>query len=133
MNANNNDLDKNTRKWMSESGLEKPDSGFTHRVMEQVEARKKRSPIRSNGNIWHILLAVLVPLAYFGYSYNAGGGVVGGLSLQTELQPYIRVFELVVERLAIDMSAPLVPLGIAAIVALLAFDRLILRSLSYSR
>lgn len=133
MNTNDNDLDKNTRKWMNESGLERPHPDFTHRVMEQVEARKKRSSLRSNGNIWNILLAVLLPLAYFGYSYNTGGGVAGGFSLQTELQPYIRVFQLIVEKLAIDMSAPLVPLGIAAIVALLAFDRLILRSLSYNR
>jgi len=130
----NNDLDKSTRQWMNESGLEKPSRDFTKQVMEQVEKKPRLYPYKRGGNLLNILMAVLIPIAYFIYNYMTGGSVLPvGFSLQTEMQPYVRVFQLVVEKLAVDMSTPLVPLGIIAIVALLAFDRLIFRSVSYNR
>lgn len=129
-----NDLDKSTRQWMNESGLEEPSLDFTRQVMEQVEKKPRLYPYKRGGNLFNILVAVLIPAAYFIYNFmTLGSPLPGGFSLQTEMQPYIRVFQLVVEKLALDMSTPLVPLGIIAIVALLAFDRLILRSLSFNR
>jgi len=129
-----NDLDKRTRQWMNESGLEQPSMAFTKQVMEQVEKKPRLYPYKRGGNLFNILMAVLIPVAYFSYNYMTGGSLLpGGFNLQTEMQPYVRVFQLVVEKLALDMSTPLVPLGMIAIVALLAFDRLILRSLSFNR
>ena len=131
---NPNDLDKSTRRWMGETGLEKPSADFTKLVMEQVEKKPRLYPYKRGGNLFNTLLAVLVPIAYFAYNYMSGGSLLpGGFNLQTEAQPYVRVFQIVVEKMALDMSTPLVPLGIIAIVALLAFDRLILRSLSLNR
>ena len=128
------DLDESTRQWINEAGKEKPSVDFTKRVMEKVELKPRLYPVRSGGNLFNILLAVMVPIAYLIYTYWSSGSLLpGGFSLQAEAEPYIRVFQLVVERLALDMAAPLVPLGIIAIVALLAFDRLILRSFSFNR
>lgn len=128
------DLDKTTRQWIKQAGKEKPSMDFTKRVMEKVELKPGFYPGTRGGNLFNILVAVIVPIAYLIYTYLSSGSLLpGGLSLQTEVEPYVRVFQLVVEKLALDMSTPLVPLGIIAIIALLAFDRLILRSLSFNR
>ena len=131
MNRQEINPDDRTRKWLNESGLERPSDDFTQRVMAQVEVRKKIYPYKRDSNLWQILLAVVLPVAYFVYRYATGASILpGGISLQQEVQPYVHVFQLLLERITLDFSTPIVPLGIIAIVALLAFDRLILRSLS---
>ena len=134
MNMQHTDPDKKTREWMNESGLERPSDDFTRRVMGQVEVRKRIYPYKKESSVWQILMAVILPVAYFVYRYMTGAPIMpGGFSLQQEMQPYLRVFQLLFDKMAIDFSTPIVPLGIVAIVALLAFDRLILRSLSLHR
>ena len=71
---------------------------------------------------------------YLVYRYFSGSGTLPAeVNLQQEVQPYVHIFQLMLEKVTLDMSAPIVPLGIGAIVLLLAFDRFILRSISFSR
>lgn len=129
---NDHQLDQQTRQWMQQTGLDQPAADFTQRVMQGVALNKKLSPLKDKrSNIWNILLAVIVPAAYFFYRYMSGAPLVpGGINLQTEIQPYINIFQLLFSKITVDFSAPIVPLGILAIITLLIFDRLIIRSLS---
>ncbi len=127
-----NKLDQQTRQWMQQTGLDQPAGDFTQRVMQGVEMQKRLAHLKDKrSNIWNILLAVIVPAAYFFYRYMSGAPLLpGGFNLQTELQPYINIFQLLFSKITLDLSAPIVPLGILAIITLLVFDRLIIRSLS---
>jgi len=128
------DPEQQTREWMKASGREKPSEGFTRLVMEKVETKKRLYPYKKDNNIWHYILAVGLPLAYLAYRYFSGSATLpAGASLQHEVQPYVHIFQLILEKVSLDMSTPIVPLGIGAIVLLLAFDRFILRSFSFSK
>jgi len=128
------DPEKQTREWMKESGLEKPSDSFTQLVMEKVETKKRLYPYKKDSNIWNYILGVGLPLAYLLYQYFSGSASLpAGATLQHEVQPYIHVFQLILEKVSIDMSTPIVPLGMGAIVLLLAFDRIILRPFSFNR
>lgn len=134
MKTSYTDPEKQTREWMKESGMEKPSEGFTRLVMEKVETKKRLYPYKKDTNIWHYILAVGLPLVYLAYRYFSGSGTLpAGINLHQEVQPYVRIFHLILEKVTLDMSTPIVPLGIGAIVLLLAFDRFILRSFSFSR
>jgi len=134
MKTSYTDPEKQTREWMKASGKEKPSEGFTRLVMEKVETKKRLYPYKKDNNVWHYILAVGLPLIYLVYRYFSGSGTLPAeVNLQQEVQPYVHIFQLMLEKVTLDMSAPIVPLGIGAIVLLLAFDRFILRSISFSR
>jgi hypothetical protein len=134
MNTKSRDPEKLTREWMNDSGMEKPSGNFTRLVMEKVEMKKHLYPYKKDNNLWHYILAVGLLLLYVGYRYFSGQQLLpAGIDLYNEIQPYIGMLQLLFERVAFDMTTPIVPLGIGAIVLLLTFDQFILRSLSFNR
>ncbi len=132
MNSKNTHIDERTRELLKHTGVEKTGPDFTRKVMSRVEKEKKLHPYKQDNNLWHILLAVVLPVMYFFYQIFTGSeSFLAELDLTLKLQPYIQLFQLLADKLVMDVSTPVVPLGILAIVMLLAFDRFILRSLSF--
>ena len=125
-------MDRRTRELMKISGFKKTREGFTRSVMDKLEKEKRLYPYKKDNTLMHVLLAVGLPILYFLYKILAGGeSFFTGLDLTKEFQPYIQLFHLISDKLIGDISSPIVPLGIFAIVLLLVFDRLILRSFSF--
>lgn len=132
MNSKNTHIDERTRELLKNTGVEKTGTDFTRKVMSRVEKEKKLHPYKQDNTLWHILLAVVLPVMYFLYQIFTGSeSFLAELDLTLKLQPYIQLFQLLADKLVMDVSTPVVPLGILAIVMLLAFDRFILRSLSF--
>lgn len=132
MNSKNTHIDERTRELLKNNGVEKTGPDFTRKVMSRVEMEKKLHPYKQDNTLWHILLAVVLPVMYFSYQIFTGSeSFLAELDITLRVQPYIQLFQLLADKLVMDISTPLVPLGILAIVMLLAFDRFILRSLSF--
>ncbi|MEF8844549.1 MAG: hypothetical protein V5A59_03675 [Bacteroidales bacterium] len=132
MNSKNTHIDERTRELLKNTGVEKTGTDFTRKVMSRVEKEKKLHPYKQDNTLWHILLAVVLPVMYFLYQIFTGSeSFLAELDLTLKFQPYIQLFQLLANKLVMDVSTPVVPLGILAIVMLLAFDRFILRSLSF--
>ncbi|MBS3770087.1 MAG: hypothetical protein V5A47_04185 [Bacteroidales bacterium] len=132
MNSKNTHIDERTRELLKNTGVEKTGTDFTRKVMSRVEKEKKLHPYKQDNTLWHILLAVVLPVMYFLYQIFTGSeSFLAELDLTLKFQPYIQLFQLLADKLVMDVSTPVVPLGILAIVMLLAFDRFILRSLSF--
>ena len=132
MKNKNTDIDQKTRELLKSFGIEKTGTDFTRKVMDKVENEKRLYPFKRDNMMFHILLAIGLPVLYFLFQALTGSGnFLAELDLTMELQPYIQLFQLIADKLVTDISTPIVPLGILAIIMLLAFDRLILRSLSF--
>lgn len=128
----NNYNDKRTRDLLNDSGIEKTSADFTRRVMDRVEKERRLYPYKRDNTLLHILIAIVLPVLYFLIqAFWGGGSIFTDLNLTVDIQPYIQLFHLLTDKLVMDISSPIVPLGLLAIVLLLAFDRLILRSLSF--
>jgi len=124
-------IDEKTRELLKNLGVEKAGADFTRKVMDKVEKEKKLHPYKRDNTLLHILIATGIPVLYFFFQALTGESYLAELNLSVEFEPYIHLFNLLADKLVMDISTPIVPLGILAIVVLLAFDRLILRSLSF--
>lgn len=132
MNNKDIHIDEKTRELLQNTGIERTHAGFTREVMDKVEKEKRLYPYKRDNTLLHILIAVGLPVLYFLFQVLTGSeSFLAELDLTLELQPYIRIFQLLADKMFMDFSTPIVPLGILAIVMLLAFDRFILRSLSF--
>lgn len=132
MNNKDTHIDERTRELLKNTGIEKTGPDFTRKVMDRVEKEKRLQPYKQDNTLWHIVMAIGLPVLYFLFQVLTGSeSFLADLDLTLELQPYIHLFQLIADKLVMDVSTPIVPLGILAIVMLLAFDRYILRSLSF--
>ena len=125
-------IDNKTRELLKNTGIERTRPDFTRKVMDKVEIEKRLYPYKRDNTLLHVLLAIIVPVLYVFFQALTGAeSYLSELNFTLELQPYIHLFKLITDNLVMDFSTPIVPLGILAIVMLLAFDRFILRSLSF--
>ncbi|MFW5916688.1 MAG: hypothetical protein ACOCTM_04360 [Bacteroidota bacterium] len=130
MNTNDKHIDEKIQHLLNNTGLEKAPPGFTRKVMDQVEIEKRLHPYKRDNTFVNILIAIGLPVLYFVFRELTGTSFLAELDLTIELQPYIHLFQLMADKLVMDITTPVVPFGILAVVMLLAFDRVILRSLS---
>jgi hypothetical protein len=125
-------INEKMRELLNYSGIEKTKTDFTRRVMDKVDKEKRMYPYKRDNTFMHILLAVGLPVIYFIFQALTGNeGFLAGLDITMEFQPYINLFRLLADKLVMDVSTPIVPLGMLAIVLLLLFDRFVLRMYSF--
>jgi len=132
MKRNTTDIDKKTREFVKQTALNSPGRDFTTNVMRQIEQEKVYGINRKDNNLLPILIAIILPLAYFVYQHFTNKGESFITTLMADFQQntqfeFIKTFS---ERIIHQISvSPLIFMSILAIAILIAFDRLIIRIL----
>jgi uncharacterized membrane protein (DUF485 family) len=127
---NNADIDKKTRDFVKLTSLDNPGEDFTSNVMKRIEAEKAYGYSRRDNNIWQILMAIFVPIGYFGYLFLTGKEniIFNTLIQEVEKAAYIDYFKTFIGSIIHEITiSPLIFMGILAITALVIFDRTILK------
>jgi len=127
---NNADIDKKTREFVKQTSLDNPGEDFTSNVMKRVRAEKAYGFTKHDNNIWQILMAIVIPLGYFGYLFltDKEGVIFNTIIQEIEKAAYLKYLQTFVETIIHEIAvSPLIFMGILAITALVVFDKLILR------
>jgi membrane-associated PAP2 superfamily phosphatase len=129
---NNADIDKKTREFVKQTSLDNPGEDFTSNVMNRVQAEKAYGLNKRDNNIWQVLMAIFVPLAYFGYLFftDKEGVIFNSIIQELEKATYFEYIKTFAETIIHDLTvSPIIFMGILAIAALVVFDRVIIKLL----
>lgn len=132
MNRNNPEIDKEMKKFVKQTSLDSPGEDFTSNVMRRVEEEKVYGINKGDSNVWQIIMAIAIPLAYFAFQFltNKGGTTFTQIIKELETATYFKFIKIFSETLINDISfSPFVYMSILAIAALVIFDRFIVKLL----
>ena len=132
MKRSNPDIEKKTKKFIRQTSLDSPGEDFTSSVMRRVEKEKVYGINKRENNVWQIIIAVAMPIAYFAYQFlvNKGETTFTQIIKELESATYISFIKTFLETLINDISfSPFIYMSIFAIATLVIFDRFIVKLL----
>lgn len=132
MNRNNPEIDKEMKKFVKQTSLDSPGEDFTSNVMKRVEKVKAHGINKRDSNVWQIIMAITIPLAYFAFQFltNKGETTFSQIIKDLETATYFKFIKTLSETVVHDISfSPFIYMSILAIATLVIFDRFIVKLL----
>jgi len=132
MNRNNPEIDQKTKKFIQQTSLDSPGEDFTSNVMKRIEEEKVYGINKRDNNLWQIIMAVALPIAYFVFQYltNKGEAKITQIIRDLETNSYLGFIQTFSETLINDISfSPFIYMSILAIATLVIFDRFVVKLL----